>query len=962
MVFLTMALAGPLYGEGPDFSAGFEKLQALGLPDLKGAAWVRESGDGRGYRDMGGYYLQQVFQNSSGNAWQLAQGGQVIGAGELTARAPQGEVGQGQKKGFLEALGNAFSGKSSKVDPAADAQALVNALSKPDDYTVKSLREDQQSLGRLFLLAAQFHAAGHKAEANAVAAAVFALPADPATVLDSALSTLANEQTRAALEEFYQNGDWQGLTVKLEAIAARFTRGWARREAIAELAARIRTQTAKGAPLPPSPLEPVPEALSKDVLSWLAGAEKKTEAAADAESEETEETADEEMEEEEESEVPALWLLPATENDEPPEPEFLRNGVKTLAVLIPLLTDRTLVAQPLPPAPQENEMERVMSFDGAPKPLADTFRLPATRADAVAPLLRQVIPNSSEMDSTALHTAANAFWKDHAKKPPVELAALYLREGDEEQQFAAGLWLAQTEATGAEEAFGEWASVPEQVVERLSISREYIRQRREAAAGVVEKVAVALRARVGKPIPASGPQDPFFSPSPEQAKPLDKEQAEGVIRALQMLTSTKGLEDALLRLAQDAEPAGPVLAAMSEEIYSTPAEKLIPAVLKAAAAATPANRPDVLDTAMNVLTRRDRYERYEEGPPQAPPKVDDSVNEPLLALLENQEPIPPDKRSAYGFATIGDTTAFIEARLRDAEAFKKVSELHQLTGRPAMGFLRERALARLKKQPLPDWPDAKKVPAERLTEIVNSLKDQPPPEIIKRLESLTLEERAAFVAWLKKGKDPAPPDSLKAMRAVIHNTEPASMYGPMFGTKTAETGAAAGFKQGTVISPAFIEERVKALLATAKDQPPLVVMFTQPGTLALGWDLVAFTGDPKAEPAGDGNRITESSPGKVPLKSLRAYFNAASTAFTADDKATAAATLWIYGNRESSTTTWLLQPGGGVTTAEDENSQKPALETLAEILKSDAAEGSRSLLVTVITREQAKTFTQDSAE
>ncbi len=928
--------------ETPDFSTGFRQLQALGLPDLKGATWVRDAQVGRS--GGGDYLTRQLFQKANGNAWRLPDGSKIIGAGALEAQGPSDAAGRGGR--ILLSPGRARDESTGSAAPATDVQALIDALKggdKEEEYFLRSARNSPEVLGRLFLLAAQFHSAGHTAEANRLAAAVLTTPADATMVIDSAVSMLANERCRLVLEAFYQQPDWKSLASQLDSVVSRFSRGWSNRDTISGLSFRIKAQVRDGVPPLIAPLEPVPESLTRAVEAWLAGEEEAPDDEADEDGEESGEDDDSSL----------LWTLPSAPKVRGVmEPAFLGEGVTVLAVLIPALADTTLLAQP-----DDSTSESTDDFLGAFRSniVQATYRLPATRANLVEPLVRMVIPDSSEMGTDALAAAAAAFWKIHARKPPVELAALYLNQGDDDQQSAAARWLSKTSATGAEEAFTAWSTAPAHVVRRLAISKEYIRQRGKAAAGLVEELASALRQNAGQAAPAVVEEE---YDSFGRTQPLDAKMAESVIRSLQVLISGKSLAESLTEIATAAEPAGPVLDAMQSDIHEAPVEEALPAVLQAAAAATTANRPDFMQAGLVLAYMSDRIGSSDHAnAPLALSDIANSVKEPLLALLDTQEIIPPEKRGRFGVGTIAHAAALVEARLSEFPmVLEKTAELHALTGEPAMDFLRQRALARLKQQPVPEWPDAGKVEPGRLKEIIASLDGLPPLEIIKTFAALSLDERAALVAWMGKPEDPPWLDSLQAMRTVIHRAQVSSQYGPIpFGSKSAEVGAAAGFRQGDTLSVEFIESRAKALLQAAAGQPPLIVML-RPANFKFGWNMIAFTADPEAD--GTAGELIESPDGRVPLKSLGTYFRYAGEALGMEEAPTAIATLWIYRGQQQ-TSHWLLQPDGAITTSETGKPESSALEALDELLTSENDENNTVVLLTFITRAHLQAIKGD---
>lgn len=934
--------------DGIDFSEAFGKLQALGLPDLKGAVWVKESGqggnDGSFNGDMGDYYSRQAFSSLNGNVWQLADGKQVVSLGSARARAPAGKVAKKKGGGLLSALGNAFSGKSSKLDPKEDAASLISFLS--DSSNTRQLGENGPFLGKVMLFAAQLHAAGHTDEANRLASAVLAIPPEPSIAVDGAVSAMAADQQATVLAAFYADQDWGALQRGLAAVAEKFPRGWNGRAAalaLAEQAGKRKT----GAPALPAPLEPVPAEISAQILAWVDGKEA---------SEETDDAISY-----------TSWLLPAApaeggaDNSDGAEseeivPAFLKSGRPALAALIPLLKDATLTPRAL---------------DGSG---AET--VPATRAQHAAALIRQVLPGlGSDEDAdpeesmrlrmmaqingevtreetpdparqmAMLHGQAIAFWNEYRTMSPVELAVLYLKKGTGYQKQQAGQVLARSTEAAAEEAFTAWATAEGSAMRNLQLSKTWIETRKAAAAPFVEKLAAALR----KEAAAGGeqPEEEEEEYEYNERRQLTPDQAEQVIASLKLMASDAGLVGALRSIATGEADAAPALESMQEDLAVKPIGEVLPGILEAAVAATPANRPAFLNLATDFAVVTFQNARREgDGANESFSKVlTTPVKAHLIALLEKPEPIPLEKRSRYRTESTDVSAAFIEMLLSDAEEFSKVRDYFKITGKPAGTMMKERSLARLKGTEVPAWPDAEKVKGSRVDEIIGALEGKPAADALKLLEALQPDEQAAVSKWLGGAGKSKLPAVVKELALTITATGTRNVYAS---APPASAEQVPGLAAGMVLNEEALNRVAAELAGKAAELSPAMLTLHPGGPLGLGWVARA-----ELPPADETKRAGW-------LKQWNRTLGMARDEFDADPEVSAVVTFHTNADGESCTTHWLVGKDGKVTSKEREGSEGPAAAGLRKLAEStDNDERQSSFLINILTRKDLQSLPEE---
>ena len=888
--------------------------------------WVKEAAEGS---------IEHLLRSFNGNAWRLADGKSVVGLGEAAVRPPQGEVSNGSGSEPATGLGNADVGETSSLDPKTDAESLLTVLEAPHSGLFQGPGGlDRAVLGRFFLFAAQLHAAGHASHANRLAAAVFSQSGDPEGVIDEAVSIVADDACGEVLGRFETSGDWLALASQLNAVTQKFSRGWTRRDNMVLLAERAAAM-ARAVPPLPSPLAPVPDALISAVSEWLGTRPGEPEPVPD---EEAVPGGEDGLDA-----APELWTLSAPADG----PAFLKNGMAVLPALIPLLKDSSLTPVIGLDSPQRHDQADYFASMGSSPPPESPLPVPLSRAKRVAALLRTVIPDSENAEPVSLHAAALTFWNDHRSKSPRELAAVYLTSGSVPQQLAAGTWLARNPGDGADEVFARWATDPGKAFERLEISRAWVRQRKSHGADFVVKLAGVLRASEGEPVPAPAPNDiEAMIARGREPRVRTAEQIDGIIRSLELLASESGLEAGLLAAAVDARPAGPLLGALRQDFAQQPPSQTLVTLIRAAAAATPANRLAFLNFINQMVV--DPYGEIASREPD--PAIARDAKDALISLLENTEPIPVPERPQGGQDTIQSYVASFAPALIPGEESEHPEAYLAITGRPVTGMLKDRALARLRGLTPPSWPDASKVSPERLREMVQSIAGLTPPEVLKKIEALSADERAAWVYWIGGDSEPEPPDSVKASRMLISGTLGYSAWGANpWAASTVTLTTAAGMSVGTVLTPETLKVRCEALLSEAAKHSPLMIGLSQPGNLGLGLRVFAVR---PAVPSADGEAAPADDPARPDIRRSFAsgYFGESAAALPADAGAIVKLTITDQEFGEYSTEFYLTKEG---KPADKSGPGGSALEMLDQLMFRERAPRGIIITITVLTREHA---------
>ena len=744
----------PVCGRGaepvPDFSAGFERLVALGLPELdKDARWARV---GRG--DDMEYRLRQVTEVMKGNGWVQpgTDGGLRIRMG-----------------GF--ALDEGGGGKPVEKDVGEDVEKLIKALHKKaastDRNDVFSLRHETEGFGRLLVFAAQLYQTGRTELANRLALATFAVYPDRELAVDAAVHEGASHFHETAVSEFFESGDWKAYHRELAALVERFPRGWEERGAVAMMLPQIARQAA--GELPPVPSLP-DMAIDPRALEAIASFHQPGN----------------DQEQDMEGLPPGvrtrivmpgggswrydngpgdLWLLPEAEagggNADSPQARLTALGMAALPALAAICDDPTFTLLP-------NHDSGSMYFSSRESDAERTLRAyrsmsrPATRGEIAKRMLAATLPDPNsdlgEADGETLRDLAIRFWKQHADDTPDELAALFLREGSDAQAKRAAGVLAASKDAAAHRIFEEHVLASDPALSSFEAVQTYVRARRSAAKSFIDEYAKLVRAQT------SGSDDDDTDHEVRwlirQAGGVDK-----ILKQLDMLVEAQSPRSFAVQTAKgppdDVDAALGTLDAMLED--ASPKKSLYAYLEGASAAADPTVRVKFISRTLRIPWRGG-----EDGSA--------AVREPGASELRVWRKLIGDERKVDGSSArmFGSDETKVSTAAATAleysvspEQFSAVHEMSGVIGRDAAEVIAARAAARIDGKPVPPLPDPAKVSKERLAEIVAAAAAKPAADVHPYLASLDQDERAAWAAWLAEPGETEVPASVRELSAMV---------------------------------------------------------------------------------------------------------------------------------------------------------------------------------------------------
>jgi hypothetical protein len=781
----------------PDFGPGLAKIAALGLPEMKGATWIKPPKDaGEGYE--GSYELRELGMKFQGGAWKTPGNppriirfatGETLAPGDEAEDEPAAPAGA---PGLLEKMlrKHAESQPPKEAKPKAgpsldeDVKQLVEILAKPEaaEEMAEQAEYGRADLpGRLLIFAAQIHAAGQPEAANKVAAAVFAAIPDKTAVIDAAIHHFAESDYQILATAFFENRDWKAYHAGLKSMLEKYPRGWADATAVSILLPGVEKRAAGTLPAPPS-LEGIglkPEALAAvaALLDPPPADPGGDEALAEREGIDL-------------SRFPAaqrgmilaqlraragsgefnggLWLLQdddgedGEENEEGAEPagpagSLVALGMDGLIALAAVATDDTLTFVRNSPDGGGYYSSSQSAEEIALSRFEDLDR-PRTRGEIARELLAAVVPASEDednedLDPQTLQERAIEFWKANRAKSPLELARVYLTEGDDSQRQLASYHLAASDDPAARGVFEKAVLESESPVDFASTVENYLERHKADAKPFFDAYSKLLT----EAFEGIDPRQMGYSSGAYALR-----EAGGVEKYLKTLSMKVGAVS-LKELLADAMKTGEVsdIASLRPALQSAgPLDSLI-AVGEVAGKAT----PDQLAQLCLILLQG-AYREYDPEDEDQPPPI------PLPAemldlwrpLLGKTDPLPEAASfgswaTSYGAKTTGDGVALVLEVCAFPASGSQFNGYGDINGSLATvgPFVRTRVEAWINGKDAPPWPDESKVSDARKEEITGQLAKLPAMEIPAFAMALPLDERRALASLVEHFDEETPP-------------------------------------------------------------------------------------------------------------------------------------------------------------------------------------------------------------
>ncbi len=446
-------------GEHPDYSAAFESLWSLGLPEFTNAVPVKAVLSGKGPARRGyarSYYrgervgiwpeLPEVRNQPEATHWLIASNG----LGAVTLMGAYGDVVRGYDEALAEkgAVGDelpryVIRGCGVSNDLVRVESCLLKLLknSGPSDGDLVSLSRDPfafagEELGfdgshLLFSLAALHQAGcGSQAEVSRLTGMLFTLAGGPEKVVAGTVNRVAAHQYAALADELRQGRvDLKGFAAQLDLLLARFGEHWLAAGAVRE----IRDDAAQSASVSTPPL-----------IQGLSAEQQRTADALVSEIAYTNEL---------ESSIYQYcsarnhnWLFDA-ERAAPATGRsvllrIVAGGVQSIPVLVAMCDDRTMSGLFLSGAETAYEMRFDMRRDeGDSSEVRSSMRRflsrPLTRGEIAEAMLKAVLPESADSEDDPFISPAS---ESGAEPQTIKERALAFYEQNRNSSLADIAW------------------------------------------------------------------------------------------------------------------------------------------------------------------------------------------------------------------------------------------------------------------------------------------------------------------------------------------------------------------------------------------------------------------------------------------------------------------------------------------------------------------------------------------
>jgi len=860
-----------------DFSKGFALLHSLGVTNVSKAAYVTLSGpEALMFVSRGGRL------GLSGNAWQLAgdatNGVFLVTETTLVRATTASQVVTNRMDQIAQMRrmyyeGEAEGGETGDVpvrtlhdvkwapaDLQADLNRLLPKLQKDADKYLESkakakakaeadedpmmaqMREQQTSvygydIGQwvtCLLCAAHVADQGHLAEANRLAALAMTLGGGNKQLLEAVMDRLGNEAYQKVWAQFRATGDWAAYAAGIDAVVARFPRGWKGAATARELAPRIRAFGAAGArPALQTPLPPA----SQSLVDALATAPASREA----------DTA---------YQQPGYWVLPRDTNDmigawvatnAHPLARLLRSGTNAIPVLLALLDDAKTFTHLQTYAPlagtnaasaseePEDERARMMREMEMGSSRGAMLR-PALRNEVATQLLNALVGENQHTyyssrgrraaEGKSLAERVRTWQEERAGMTPEMLAFACLVGKDNGQRAQAVQYIAASSSTSAWQRLEKYFLNATDQDDSIWLAQTYVQRRGKDAKPFVD----ALEARIAsgaaptnavKTAAAGGEEEELFNKgvADDSRAKYRRQQQQRTLKEMRRIVDAKPFDVVVDEIASGkiSPEAGRDL--MARSFYEVPYTARVTAAVRAAAKA---QTPDVRIHLLWLTLHPDERVMAQYAAAMAQcggaPVATQSETPAVAALADAWRALLADTRlstnrvthfwfsapAVCDVAAIAMEMVYASASANDLNAVCMFNEL----GSDGLQLLRKRAESRVSGAAVirPALPDSACVAAGRLAELTNSLPRAALNARAAQITSLTADERLALARAARTN-----PGLAAALAPIAHR-----MHAVLSTNVPATTRAALQGCDGKVMDAAVVQELVRQCGELAK--------------------------------------------------------------------------------------------------------------------------------------------------
>lgn len=847
--YLTLATGAWCQSTTPDFSKGFELLAGLGMEALDAEAkWAKVADS-----DMMDYQLRNFTRSIKGNGWI------VLGKDGVVRHLPLGSMaGAEVEKGAKELK---------PQDVEKDVEAMITAIKKVTEKLDPRDISSPSGFETLLLFATQLHQTGRKELANRLAEAAFAFFPTRESAVDAAVDRIAEHHHKQTVSSFFQTGEWSVYHRELTALAGRFPRGWRNMDAVRMMLPQLARQAngegssepiLAGVTLDPEALTIMrdimrpPESDAKQVAKNMDGLPphiRQRMMMMQAMGHEYGESGFQQ----------SLWLISEVEkDDEQPLSRLARLQMAAIPVLAALVTDPFFTHIPNSGSrssyysSRQSDDERILrAYQSMPRP--------ATRGEIATRMLVLTLPDPEnelhEADAETIRDLAMEFWQTHRNASREELAAIFLKDGSQQQASTAAEILAASTNPDAHKIFEAHVLAAERAIGMYSSVRVYLKIRKVEAKPFFEMFTKLVRQQVSD---AGDEERNDISWMIEREGGVDK-----ILKQLEAIVEGEPPRKMVMRIARE-EPQAAVASLrglMDSMSDADPSEQLMVLLSGARATKKKAVRGHFLGAISQIGWDAGEEEDFDDEGEEdaevrrAPRQVSESEADLWRFLIGDPRLLDASSR-VYSMGSQLDTMsalacATFEVSVTGNEEFRVLMDAMPVIGRPTVQVITERAKARLEGKPVAPLPDASKVSKERIAAIVADAGNKPSADLHDYLLTLNSDERAAWREWFAEPDDIPVPPAVAELRYQIVKRSTSSPYG------VPDMKDVGGIDVGFRITIESVEQYIQSLAAEVEKHTRGIVMI-QNSDFGPGLQVLAFI-VPFPEPKDDENASPSNS-------------------------------------------------------------------------------------------------------
>jgi len=533
-----------------DYGPAFERLVKLGLPDTKGASYVKLTVYGKGGEELQAMRyrlgsMNQGYLKTKGNAWLLPQakgsetevkkgvsrfiyrGFQEVSVKQKVRRSSLARFLVGEEKPSKED-GNVMLGGWKGMDVTEGAKKILSDIDlkrkKDGFFNADQWKYDDSSAqwcARVLVVACQMYRAGHPAEANQIAGRLFSVVPDPIVVVDKVVNQLANLEYQGLVEGFFKSKNWKEYHQGTKELTERFSRGWKSLEGAQLLLTHLEKQL-KGVKPELKPLKGV--SLKPEAVAIMDGWLSQTKPIV--------------------VNVPMCWLLgmdlvPSNDSygyggNSPEEmnPEWMKKlgamGMDGFIALTAAAADDSLIATSISDVMSNYyggySGHFSSSSDSNQSPAQkqyDAMTRPCSRGEIARKVILQTLPDpENELKSappSELQSVAYQWWLKHRADTPSALAKHFMEAGNSSQRSLAITALIKSKKESDAMVVEKYVLGAEKMADQYSTVQTYLKARRGKAKSFFAAYSKALKDEVGEVT-----EDDFDNWAIRQAGGVDK--------------------------------------------------------------------------------------------------------------------------------------------------------------------------------------------------------------------------------------------------------------------------------------------------------------------------------------------------------------------------------------------------------------------------------------------------------